>query len=254
MATQDDPLFVTALARGLSVLRCFSRSTPVLGTTEIARMVQLPQPTVWRLCQTLVKLGYLRFTADNRLRLGIGCLSLGYELLAQHGVAELARPYMKNLAQRFQGAVSLGSPDGDAVVYLQRCSAGSIIMANLGVGSRVPLVSSAIGWAYLADLDNDGRANAIAALDPRAQDAFIRLEPAFNHAQSAYAACGYIEAKGVLHADINAVAVSVRTGARGDSYMLSCGGVASTFTPAVLKEAGAALVDLAANIKPALPV
>ena len=50
---------VTALLRGLDVLRCFTEQKKVLGSSEIARLTKLPQPTVWRLCQTLVKAGYL---------------------------------------------------------------------------------------------------------------------------------------------------------------------------------------------------
>jgi DNA-binding IclR family transcriptional regulator len=54
-----DRQYVTALARGLEILRCFSALKPELGTTEIAQLTGLPQPTVWRLCHTLIKCGYL---------------------------------------------------------------------------------------------------------------------------------------------------------------------------------------------------
>jgi DNA-binding IclR family transcriptional regulator len=254
MAAEDDPQFVTALARGLSVLRCFSRSSPVLGTTEIARMLGLPQPTVWRLCHTLLKLRYLRATGDNRLCLGIGCLGLGYEVLTQHGVAELALPSMRDVAHRFQGAVSLGIPDGGSVVYVQRCASKSIVLANLAVGSRVPLVSSAIGWAFLASMGEDERGGVVAALDDPDRQAFARVEPAFREALSAFATCGFVQANGILHPDINAVAVPIRAQAAGQPpYLLSCGGVASAFSAPVLEEAGSALVRLAADIGSALP-
>ena len=58
-ADGGDPLFVTALARGLAVLRCFTPRTRELSATELARMTKLPQPTIWRLCHTLRALGYL---------------------------------------------------------------------------------------------------------------------------------------------------------------------------------------------------
>ena len=50
---------VTALLRGLAVLRCFDHGRERLGSSEIARMTGLPQPTVWRLCKTLEHGGYL---------------------------------------------------------------------------------------------------------------------------------------------------------------------------------------------------
>ena len=56
---KEDRDFVTALARGVQVLQCFTAERPELGTTQIAALVGLPQSTVWRLCHTLTKLGLL---------------------------------------------------------------------------------------------------------------------------------------------------------------------------------------------------
>ena len=49
--------FVTALARGIELLRCFSPRENVLGNQELARMTGLPKPTVTRLTNTLMRLG-----------------------------------------------------------------------------------------------------------------------------------------------------------------------------------------------------
>jgi DNA-binding IclR family transcriptional regulator len=97
-----DRQFVTALARGVEVLRCFSLEQPELGSTEIAEITGLPQSTVWRLCHTLQRLGLLVPGRDpQRLRPGYGLLSLGYATLAKSGVAEVAEPAMRDIAQRF---------------------------------------------------------------------------------------------------------------------------------------------------------
>ncbi|MDP9094946.1 MAG: helix-turn-helix domain-containing protein, partial [Pseudomonadota bacterium] len=55
----DDRPFVTALARGLEILGCFSASRPEIGGSQLAALTGLPQPTVWRLCHTMVQLGFL---------------------------------------------------------------------------------------------------------------------------------------------------------------------------------------------------
>ena len=54
-----DRKFVTALARGLEVLRAFTPTEGLLGNGEIAERTGLPKPTVSRLTYTLTKLGYL---------------------------------------------------------------------------------------------------------------------------------------------------------------------------------------------------
>ena len=84
-----DRQFVTALGRGLAVLRCFDAMRTQLGTTEIAQMTKLPQPTVWRLCYTLQQLGYLVQAPDSdKLRIGMAVLGLG---LLQHAVDDARR-------------------------------------------------------------------------------------------------------------------------------------------------------------------
>ena len=45
---------VSALERGISVLRCFSEERPVLGYAEVARITGIPRPTVNRLVATLL--------------------------------------------------------------------------------------------------------------------------------------------------------------------------------------------------------
>jgi DNA-binding MarR family transcriptional regulator len=52
--------FVTALARGLELLRCFSPRENVLGNQDLARKTGLPKPTVTRLTNTLMRLGCLK--------------------------------------------------------------------------------------------------------------------------------------------------------------------------------------------------
>src|SRR2546423_11863094 len=58
-AIQADRKFVSALARGLEVLRAFTPAEGLLGNGEIAERTGLPKPTVSRLTYTLTKLGYL---------------------------------------------------------------------------------------------------------------------------------------------------------------------------------------------------
>ena len=48
-----DRQFVTALARGLEILRCFQAGDPALGNQDIAERTGLPKPTVSRLTHTL---------------------------------------------------------------------------------------------------------------------------------------------------------------------------------------------------------
>jgi hypothetical protein len=65
-----DRQFVTALARGLQILSCFGSSRAEIGGTQLAAMTGLPQPTVWRLCNTMQQLGFLTAAGGDKLRPG----------------------------------------------------------------------------------------------------------------------------------------------------------------------------------------
>ena len=246
---QDDRQFVSALARGFAILQCFAPSRPELGTTQIAQLTGLPQSTVWRLCHTMVTLGFLiPVPGQEKLRLGLPILGLGYAVLANYPIGALAEPYMAEIAQRFQGAVSLGARDGLNMIYLQRCQGASIILADLRVGSRVPIAYSATGWAWLAAMPAPERDRLRAELHAADADRWARVEPRFDAALQAFRRTGYIVNRGSLHDQINGVAVPV-LGADGTVRLtLSTGGINAVFTDAILNEAGVELKRLAERL------
>lgn len=249
----DDRQFVTALARGLEVLRCFTPATPELGTTEIARLTGMPQPTVWRLCHTLLQLGYLMSVPGRQtLRPGVPLLGLGYAALASQPISELALPDMQAMAIRHEGAVSLGARDGLSMIYLQRCQGSSIVFAELQVGSRVPLATSATGWAYLAALPKSDRAALFAELKASLGAQWPAIERSLQKALGAYEKTGYVVNRGVLHRRINSVAVPLRSADGSILLSLSSGGIVDIFTPDRLAEVGKELKALATKLQPLL--
>ena len=238
----EDPQFVIALARGLEVLRCFSSQTRVLGTTDIAGRTGLPQPTVWRLCYTLQKLGYLVAATDgNKLMLGPAALALGGAAMAGQEALDVARPAMQAFADRYRGAVALGRRDQDSIVYLLRCQGDSDLLMNFRIGSRIPLFTSAIGGAWIASAAGAER------------QALLDLAPDRHWLDDAVA---QYERRGfVLHTrpnhQINTVATAVALNG-DDRYVLNCGGPASLLTREIMEqEIGPELVRLAKEIQPA---
>jgi DNA-binding IclR family transcriptional regulator len=242
-----DRQFVTALARGLEILRCFSRQQPELRVVEIARMIGVPQPTVWRLCHTLLALGYLTHArGGDRLQLGVPVLGLGMTALANQPFGEVARPYMQALADRFHGGVGLGARNDLEIIYLQRCQGPSIILTDLGIGSRLSIIRSATGWAHIAGTPRPARDELLARIaddDPAGWQAMRQqVEQAVRH----YETHGFIVCMGAIHPQINAAAVLFRAPIEPHGFLaISCGGIASVFTADLLSEIGGELVRLA---------
>ncbi len=251
---KEDRLFVTALARGLEILRCFTPDRPELGTTDLARLTGLPQPTVWRLCHTLQQLGYLTPTrAGDRLRAGAGVLTLGSAAVTHGGIAESAYPFMKTIATEFDASVSLAERHRTDMVIIQRAEAPSILRLILYIGSSVPLTSTSLGCAYLAAMPADERAALVAELAAvPGTDAGV-LNRDIAEAVDQYERHGFVLNLGRTHPDINAVGVPVisRDGRR--IMALTCG--ANRHHTPVDKLSGPmaqALHGLAARIAPML--
>lgn len=225
----NDRQFVTALARGLEILRCFSARQPELGTTEIAGLTGLPQPTVWRLCHTLLKAGYLASArTGDKLRIGVGVLSLGYEAIGTINIGDLAQREMQIVADDFQAAVSLAIPDRLDMVIVKRAQSNSRLVVNLHVGSRLPIAASTTGWAYLAVMPTPQRAQLLRRLEAhfgkREWNAkWQKASTAINN----YPKIGYILSGGLYDPDINAIAIPIQPDDDSQFFALTCGAPAA---------------------------
>ena len=245
----DDRHFVTALARGLEILACFSTSRPEIGGTQLAAMTGLPQPTVWRLCHTMVQLGTLVPVSGDKLRPGIPMLKLGRAALASIPLAAAARLPMQALADRFGAASGLGARDGARMVFVQRCISEATLVMNLRVGARLPLLSSVVGWGLLSGMDPAGRAALVAEHAP-ADPRWPTVQPHFEAALAEAATDGFILNIGVFHSGYHGVGVPVRGADGQPRFGLTCAASASTHSAAFLRqEVGPALLEVARGLE-----
>lgn len=245
----DDPLFVSALARGLEVLRCLADAEADLTASEVARRLGLPQASVWRLCHTLLELGFLERLDQERLRPGLSVLNLGHAALARRPLGELGRVRMSEIATKFRGALSLGCREGTDMVYLQRVEGGSPIFTGLRVGARVSILSSAMGWAYLAGLPHPDQTALLDDLRQRFSDEYGRVEGKMLASIAEYAERKVVVNEGILHPELNAIAVPVGATGQGPEACLSFGCARSAFSVERLAtEVGPLLLDLARSL------
>jgi DNA-binding IclR family transcriptional regulator len=249
-----DPLFVTALARGLDILRCFTPDREDLGSRELARLTGLPQPTVWRLCHTLLKLGYLvPGHTPNRLRVGAGVLLLGHAAITRTGLSAFALPLMRQVAERHKISVTLAERNATDMLILQRIEAPSILSLNLHVGTRLDLGLSSLGWAYLCAVDGATREAALKQLKKRDPGGFAQVLNDLARAMQEYSEWGMVFNLGRSHSDIHAVGVPVVSLDGKKVMALTSGGSKSSVTrEKLLEEVAPSLKDLALRLSPML--
>lgn len=220
-----DRQFVTALARGMSVLRCFDAMHTQLGTTEIAQMTKLPQPTVWRLCYTLQQLGYLVQAPDNdKLRIGMAVLGLGQYALTSTDIGEMVLPEMTQIAKLTGAAVSLGIVDQGDILIVKRAQGDGHLLNNLSVGSRLPIATTAAGWAYLACLPSQAREETLQKLRYQVSSRWTSLRTSVEEAVACMASNGFVFNEGLYHPGVTAVAAGAFDKQGKPQYVVSCGG------------------------------
>ncbi|MEH3146576.1 MAG: IclR family transcriptional regulator [Methylobacterium frigidaeris] len=236
-AEDGDRQFVTALARGLQVLRAFRDAAETLGNREIAARTGLPKPTVSRLTHTLLALGYLVHDDGERYGLGPAVLALSAAFLRQNSFPQLAKSHLQDLATAAQAHVALGLLDGLHSVYIQLWrGAGQTITLSREVGFHLPLARSVMGMAMLAGMDEDERGAMIGRLrrESSAEDR-PRLDATIARCLREVEERGFCVGIGIWHRDINAVAAPVHSpGARG-LFAVNISGPAFLLTEEVLR-------------------
>ena len=146
---------VPGLARGLEILRLFSRDRRAIAPPEMAKELGIPRSTVFRLVQTLEQMGFLERTeGGHAYRLGVAVLGLGFEYLASLEITELARPVLEQLRDDTGLTTHLVIRDGRDVVIVFKAVGRSRFTSSVNVGTRLPAHATVLGRVMLADLSD----------------------------------------------------------------------------------------------------
>ncbi|WP_298432286.1 IclR family transcriptional regulator [Geobacter sp.] len=250
-----DRQFVTALARGLEVLRCFKPGEQFLGNQEIAKRTDLPKPTVSRLTYTLTQLGFLNYSEVlGKYSLGTGVLSIGNAFLSNMNIRQVARPLMQELADHAHASVALGARDRLEMVYIENCrSSATSFTLNLDVNSRIPIATTAMGRAYICGLPEGQRDHLLDQIKARNEEEWPRIKTHLEQAFRDYQEKGFCLSVGDWQKDVNAVAVPFIPVNGSDVLSFNCGGPAFHIRRHMLEDdIGPRLVALVRNVHAAL--
>ena len=219
-----DRQFVTALARGLELLRCFTPRESLLGNQELAKKTGLPKPTVSRLTHTLTRLGYLRHLPHSgKYQLEVGVMSFGYAMLSNLSIRALARPLMEEMAGYAKAAVAMAARDRLSMVYLDVVHCEANLTMRRQVGSHLSLHRSAIGRACLAAMPEDEREFILGHIRKRHPEDWPEVRKGLERAFRDYADYGFCLSLGEWQRDVNAVGVALHHESHG-LLAFNCGG------------------------------
>lgn len=223
---ESDRQFVTALARGLELLRAFRRGERYLGNGEFASRTGLPKATVNRLTHTLTRLGYLEYQAElGKYCLGAGVLALGYAYLSGLSIRDAARPLLVQLATETESSVVLGAREQLHMVCLEISQGNPLFRLNLDVGMRVPHGLTALGRAHLCGLDAAPRNEWMQRYGAESEpSSWAETEASILQAVSDYEQHGFCYSLGQWSPEVYAVGVPLAVADGSGTLALSLSG------------------------------
>jgi len=213
---------VRALKRGLDVLVMLN----TLGSAGIATLsdkTDIHRTTMYRVLETLQNLGYVRHNpADDRFHLTaqVRNLSEGYDEQSER-IVSAASGYLDTLLHEVEWPSSLATPQQDAMVIRDTTHGRSeLYVHDVSVGTRSPILTTAMGRAYLAHCSDDEREGLLekVAASSSPEAALARDADYIQRVIETTRESGYGLSFGDTHARLGSVAMPIRV----DERVMGC--------------------------------
>ncbi len=146
---RKDGEYLSTLARGLSVLRSFTKEQPEMTLSEVAVATELSPAVARRCLNTLVDLGYVGKKGKLFL-LTPEVMGFASAFIESMNLEEVVRPYLQKVRDKTGDSASLAVLSDFDILYLVHVSTNRMIRLVAGVGTRFPAYPTSLGRVLLA--------------------------------------------------------------------------------------------------------
>jgi DNA-binding IclR family transcriptional regulator len=213
-----------AVVRTLQLLEEIAQEGAAMTLTDLARRLEMPQATVFRLCQKLEEEGYLaREGGSRRFSVGPRLLKLGLDAVRGAGPLHRRHAILSETVEAIGETCNVTTLVGREVLYLDRVETRWPLRLALEPGSRVPAHCTASGKLLLASLPKAQQQQLIAelALTPNTPNSITDPAALLKNLQK-IAAQGYSTDDEEFLTGLIAVAVPIRDGASRTLAAIAC--------------------------------
>lgn len=208
----DSRNYVTALARGLAVIRAFSGQNQQLTLSDVARVAELPRATVRRCLLTLQALGYVD-VAGRFFSLSPQVLTLAQAYLRSSVLPRVAQPFLERVSETIGESCSASILHGAEVIYVARSSRKRIASLHRDVGTHLPAHCTSMGRVLLAAMPSHELETYLAGTPRQAFTPFTITEAApLRAALDQVSRDGFCVVDQELEIDLRSLAVPIRNG------------------------------------------
>lgn len=128
-----------------------------LGVSELSVLMDVDKTSVLRLINSLTNAGFLQKNDQTKkYRLGLKLLFFGRLVEERNELAISARPFMKQISDKYQATTLLTILDNNQTRIIQKISAGPFVYMAAQIGLLLPAYAMASGKLLLA---NSGEEN-----------------------------------------------------------------------------------------------
>jgi DNA-binding IclR family transcriptional regulator len=151
-----------SLERALAILEYLSQRGEPVALADLARALDYPKNSVFRIMRTLHAQGYLLYDEQAKTYcLSHKLFSLGYSAVADRSLLESSFEAMRELRDLTRETVLLGALHGNAGVVLELMPSLHPVKFLVDVGTQFPLHTAAPAKAILAWLPAKSRARLL---------------------------------------------------------------------------------------------
>ena len=146
------PSGILVLHKMLDILETIRESRSGLGLAELARALDLPKPTAYRIIATLEARGFVSRDGGGHYQMTRKFFDLQQIESEEQVLTQVAPPFMERLVESCRETVNLGILDAAEVVVISTIESPQAIRMSSKIGNRRYLHSTALGKVLLSGL------------------------------------------------------------------------------------------------------
>ena len=184
---------VPNLERALGLMELLIERPEGTRLTDLARDLNIPKNSVFRIAKTLASYGYLEYDEKSKhYSLGYRLLSLGLALLDEEGMLEKSHDILRDLRNGTNETALLGRILGNRGIVLEQALSQEPVKFHINIGHRFQLHTGAPGKAMVSFLPDAERSTFLASLEyPVFNERTISSPAKFEEACEAIRKNGY---------------------------------------------------------------
>lgn len=197
--------------RTLRVLQYLAERSQPVPLAELSNELDLPKPTVHRMCQLLLDLRMIKHDVEEKTYLiGPALQKLAMDTLTHGTVSQLRHSVLSDLVDKIGETCNFTTLNGSSVLYLDRVETRHPWRLTIDVGERVPIHCTASGKLFLAMMPSIKRNYLLRRLElRRLTDMTITDMDQLRETLDGIAKVGYAEDRQEFIAGLIAIAVPV---------------------------------------------